>query len=309
MHDEKSKRKGRTDPLLSVRKATTLSPASFYSYLRNTLALGHLAETGRREEIRNIHYLRVLLGSILNTIDTGVFDSSNALFQVLRVSGCVDRIRTFLSDIESNAAGDVRRSTTAMMECFGRAAGIDLDGKRIGSDEYPAQARVGDDLVQSDRMNRHLPLVLFIPHLRSPYNLGGLIRTAAAFGLRGVVLGSDVPSLDHPRTVRSAMGAIRLLDIQEGTLDDALGLVPEATGEIGIVALETGGRSMIDVCFPKGGVLIAGHEELGVSAPFLDRASQSGGGIVTIPLSGAKASLNVGVATGIALSWWIAALS
>lgn len=75
---------------------------------------------------------------------------------------------------------------------------------------------------------------------------------------------------------------------------------PPANGEL--VALETGGIPVSEFSFPRRGVLMVGSEELGLSPAALERASRH----VSVPLVGAKASLNVGVAVGIALSWWAA---
>jgi tRNA G18 (ribose-2'-O)-methylase SpoU len=50
-------------------------------------------------------------------------------------------------------------------------------------------------------------------------------------------------------------------------------------------------------------VLVVGHEELGVPVARL-RSAQDEKQVITIPHEGCKESLNVGVAAGIALSWW-----
>ena len=49
------------------------------------------------------------------------------------------------------------------------------------------------------------------------------------------------------------------------------------------------------------GIVIIGSEELGVSPEALRRAD---GGCVSIPMTGLKASLNVGVAFGILMQAW-----
>jgi TrmH family RNA methyltransferase len=70
-----------------------------------------------------------------------------------------------------------------------------------------------------------------------------------------------------------------------------------------VFALETGGTPIEEFQFPRKGLLIAGSEELGVSPRALEAADASLGR-VSIPCYGAKASLNVSVAFGIALSTW-----
>lgn len=152
-----------------------------------------------------------------------------------------------------------------------------------------------------------LPVVIYLPHIRSPFNLGGILRSAAAFGVVGVVLGPDCPSLSHPRTERAAMGALSHLRVVSGGWGAAAALlervVPEVASPPPRIALETGGRNIYEMSFPPAGVLVAGHEQLGLPEAEL-AAARAAGAVVSIPHGGPKASLNVGVAVGIALSWW-----
>ncbi|HKK49753.1 MAG TPA: TrmH family RNA methyltransferase, partial [Alkalispirochaeta sp.] len=139
------------------------------------------------------------------------------------------------------------------------------------------------------------------PHLRSPFNVGNIIRTAAAFGVAGVIIGEAGPALSHPRLQRAAMGAAEMIPVVRGDVSDAAHLLPGLPAPV--VALETGGTAISGFRFPASGVLVVGHEELGVSNDIVDQCRQAGM-IVTIPHDGPKASLNVGVAAGICLSWW-----
>ena len=75
-------------------------------------------------------------------------------------------------------------------------------------------------------------------------------------------------------------------------------------GEAGVFALETGGEPLDGFTFPpKGGTVLVGSEELGLSPEALARAD-AGAGRVTIPMSGTKRSLNVAVSFGILLWAW-----
>ncbi len=136
---------------------------------------------------------------------------------------------------------------------------------------------------------------LYLESIRSPFNLGSIIRTAAAFGIARIGMSDDCPSLDHPRVRRSAMGAVDLVEVRRGSAAELRG-----TPEVPWIALETGGRPCFEYPYPARGILMLGSEELGLSPGALALAA----GRVSIPLSGAKASLNVGVAGGIALAAW-----
>jgi TrmH family RNA methyltransferase len=60
--------------------------------------------------------------------------------------------------------------------------------------------------------------------------------------------------------------------------------------------------------FPASDTVLVGSEELGLSPAALALADASLGR-ASIPLSGAKRSLNVAVAFGILRQWWFAALA
>lgn len=142
------------------------------------------------------------------------------------------------------------------------------------------------------------PLVnvaLYLESIRSPFNLGSIVRTAAAFGITRVGISEDSPSLEHPRARRSAMGAADLVQVRRAPLDE----FARSSGAP-CLALELGGRSCFEYPYPRRGILMLGSEELGLSPQALALAEDT----ISIPMPGPKASLNVGVACGIALAAW-----
>mgnify|MGYP006267980651 CR=1 FL=1 len=139
-------------------------------------------------------------------------------------------------------------------------------------------------------------VTLYLEQMRSPFNLGSIVRTAAAFGVIRVELSPETYAHHHPRFSRSAMGA------DENVVLVADAQLPESP-DTPVIALETGGVPVSEFRFPSSGILLVGSEELGLSASALAAADAR----VSIPMYGVKASLNVGVAVGIALSWWSAA--
>lgn len=172
---------------------------------------------------------------------------------------------------------------------------------------------------------------VYLEDLRSPYNVGAVFRTAESFGVRAVYLSPDTPRPDHPRAARSSMGATEVIPWRVCSLEDAVedagaaaatkaadaAAAAAASGDpvspadaagpaVPIFALETGGRVLGEVRLPEPGMAVLGSEELGVSPAALSLAEQSAGR-VSIPMAGAKASLNVSVAFGIlAYAWWSA---
>jgi tRNA(Leu) C34 or U34 (ribose-2'-O)-methylase TrmL len=294
--------------LLAVARVTSLSRRSLYRYLRDTLQLHDLATTGDLAAIHHPRYLREIVQTLATPL-TGEPGGERCVGALQQLTDLIDTDGTAPVPAPASAAVSpdlartrhVRRLAVTALEWLARRAGEEY--------EMPPTARGagdGDDAPTGTPVAT-LPVVMYLPHIRSPFNLGGILRTAAAFGVVGVVLGPDCPSLSHPRTERAAMGALSHLRVVSGGWDAAAALLEQAVPEVASpprrIALETGGRDIYETRFPPAGVLVAGHEQLGLSEEEL-AAARAAGEVVSIPHGGPKASLNVGVAVGIALSWW-----
>ena len=140
-------------------------------------------------------------------------------------------------------------------------------------------------------------LRVFLEDIRSPFNVGAIFRTAAAFSIGEVILSPDCAAPTHPRALRSAMGATDVVPWRVDSIDDL------ASNEPDLFALETSGEWIGRFVFPQKGTVIVGNEELGISPTARSIASERGG-IVSIALPGPKASLNVSVAFGILIEHW-----
>src|SRR5262245_11729471 len=57
------------------------------------------------------------------------------------------------------------------------------------------------------------PFSAYLEDLRSPFNVGSVVRSAEAYGFEAVYHSPTAPGLDHPRARRSAMGAEEHLDV------------------------------------------------------------------------------------------------
>jgi TrmH family RNA methyltransferase len=140
---------------------------------------------------------------------------------------------------------------------------------------------------------------VYLEDIRSPFNVGAMFRTAESFGVQKIILSPFCADPRHRRAERTAMGCIDIVPWERRELF-ASDILP-----CPVFALETGGVPLTEFPFPRRGLLIAGSEELGVSPRALAAADVSLGR-VSIPCYGAKASLNVSVAFGIAMQAWAA---
>ena len=95
------------------------------------------------------------------------------------------------------------------------------------------------------------------------------------------------------------MGAVDLLAWRRAELESLAGDLP-------LFALELGGQSIETFIFPEKGIVLLGSEELGISPRARELCTY---GIVSIPMSGAKGSLNVAVAFGILMQAWARSLT
>lgn len=152
--------------------------------------------------------------------------------------------------------------------------------------------------ISVEKRNFFKGVSVYAEDIRSPFNLGSIFRTAEAMGAESVYISPQCTSPEQTKAVRSGMGCIETLGYTRCSLD-------ELPDDKPIFVLETGGTPLDEFEFPKEGIVIIGSEELGVSPEALKKATY---GRVTIPMTGLKASLNVGVAFGILMQAWVNSL-
>lgn len=150
-----------------------------------------------------------------------------------------------------------------------------------------------------NRLSPNLPLsivdnVLWLDRVQDPGNLGTLLRTAAAVGIRQVFVSEGSVSAWSPKVLRSAQGAHFALQVFEHV--DLLALCERLRVPLVATALEHG-QMLYGLSLPKACAWLAGNEGQGVDPALLARADLR----VFIPQSDAVESLNVGVATAVCL--------
>jgi TrmH family RNA methyltransferase len=151
---------------------------------------------------------------------------------------------------------------------------------------------------------------IYLEDIRSPYNVGAMFRAAESFGAEKLWLSPLCADPHHPRAERTAMGCTAVLPWERLQSDPWQGSGKAAFdgSADAVFALETGGEDIGHFPFPRKGLMITGSEELGVSPAALAAADASLGR-VSIPVFGAKGSLNVSVAFGIVMHAWADALN
>lgn len=129
--------------------------------------------------------------------------------------------------------------------------------------------------------------------VQDPGNLGGMIRTAAALGLRGLIALDGTVDPWNPKVVRGSAGASFRLPIVQTTCGEALAWI-SAQG-IRLLAAEPGGTNVADVDGTPPWAVAIGNEGAGLRAELRAAAAAT----VTVPIEQQSDSLNAGVAAAI----------
>jgi 23S rRNA (guanosine2251-2'-O)-methyltransferase len=161
------------------------------------------------------------------------------------------------------------------------------------------------------RSERRLPVIAILEDIRSLYNVGSIFRTSDGAHLEAIYTVGYTPHPPRKEIEKTALGATRTVPHRHfETIEEAvaaarsaspnpLSLLGEGDSKRKVAALEitSNSRSMFDLAkddFPLA--LIIGNEITGVS----DQALALADFTLEIPMLGAKHSLNVAVAFGIA---------
>jgi TrmH RNA methyltransferase len=142
-------------------------------------------------------------------------------------------------------------------------------------------------------------VVVALDRVRNPQNVGAVLRSAAFFGVKAVILGAPAPHPGLPPfALRVAEGGAEHLAFSRTTdLADTLGrLRSEGIPVIGADAHASGGLEAIGG--RPASVLVLGHEREGLGP----RVKAQCSALVAIQGSGAIDSLNVAVAAGVLLA-------
>jgi tRNA G18 (ribose-2'-O)-methylase SpoU len=140
--------------------------------------------------------------------------------------------------------------------------------------------------------------IVMASSLGDPFNVGGLIRSAAAFGWDGVVILDDGADPFSRGALRASMGAAFTLPLWMPSHEEVTSLIREAGYTvIGTVVPPLEGLSLPEYIGPEKIALMFGNEGAGLPKNRRDECDV----LLTIPMPGRVDSLNVGVAAGIFL--------
>ena len=148
------------------------------------------------------------------------------------------------------------------------------------------------------RRRREPEVALLLDSVQTPYNVGAILRTAAAYRVAHLWLAGATAPPTHSKTAKTALGTGRYLTwtVCEDVSDAIDGIRAAGYGLVG-VELADEAVPIHEVRLPEKACLALGHEERGLSATTLDACDA----VAFIPQLGRVGSLNVATAAGIAL--------
>jgi tRNA (guanosine-2'-O-)-methyltransferase len=167
-----------------------------------------------------------------------------------------------------------------------------LPGRQLGATEVKR-------LNREWRRRTDSRLSLLLDSVGQPFNVGSIVRTAAAFGAERIWLCGATADPGHPSARKTALGTDRLIQFDlAATAADAAKAARVAGFRVIAVEL-AGGAVPLHVASLTGDICLAlGNEDRGCSPALLAEADL----IAYIPQTGKVGSLNVAAAAAIAIA-------
>jgi tRNA (guanosine-2'-O-)-methyltransferase len=167
-----------------------------------------------------------------------------------------------------------------------------VNGRQLGATEVKR-------LNREWRRRTDSRLSLLLDSVGQPFNVGSIVRTAAAFGAERIWLCGATAQPGHPSARKTALGTDRLIQF-EVVANPADGAKAARDAGFRVVAVELASGALPLHQAPLGGdvCLALGNEDRGCSPALLAAADL----IAYIPQSGKIGSLNVAAAAAIAIA-------
>lgn len=139
--------------------------------------------------------------------------------------------------------------------------------------------------------------LLICPEVAQPENLGLVFRSAAGFGVDGVLLGRACSDPFSRRCLRTSMGAVLRVPYLKSSdlLADLCRLRERWRVELLAAVLDEQAEPLAGLRWPSRAGILLGNEHEGLRSDWLSASDRR----VTIPMQPGTDSLNLGVAAGI----------
>ena len=154
-----------------------------------------------------------------------------------------------------------------------------------------------DDFINSLQNVKDLPKLLILDQILDPHNLGAIIRTSVAFGIEKIIITSYNSVKDTPIVAKASVGLNEFVNLIEVVnLNNAI----KSLKNVGyfIIGLDGEAKITIDkITDSRNLALVLGNEGKGIRELVKRNCDE----LVKIPMENCAESLNVSVATAIAI--------
>jgi len=141
-------------------------------------------------------------------------------------------------------------------------------------------------------------LGIILEDVQGPFNVGSIVRTAAAERVERMWMVGATPAPTHAKAQKTGLGCERFVDwTSEDTIEGALAAARAVDMKIVGVELAQGAEPLFDLEMAGPVCLVVGHEDRGLSARCIDACDEVG----YVPQMGRVGSLNVAQAAAIAI--------
>ena len=242
-------------------------------FVKQLVALAHSSRERKKEGLTvldGIHLVRAYMDAIGEPVAVAISESAEGRAEVLELlSRCHTASRNLLSD---------GLMTSASM--------LDSPAFMMAIVPTPITEIIPDNA----------DAVLALEDVQDPGNIGSMLRSAAAAGVRHVALSKTCAFAWSPKVLRAAQGAHFSLNLSEGV--DLVEFIGRFQGQsLALVAQTQNARALFATDLTASTVFLIGNEGTGLSAQLTSIATQR----VTIPMPGKIESLNAAAAGAICL--------
>lgn len=154
-----------------------------------------------------------------------------------------------------------------------------------------------NDLIDFAYSEGREPFFIILDRVTDVRNFGAIARTAECAGVEGIIISEKGNAPITSDAMKTSAGALNHLPVcREPDLKKTLKFLRD-NGIMIVACTEKADKNIYEVKFDRPVALIMGSEEDGISDELLHEADE----LVKIPLKGKIGSLNVSVATGVAI--------
>lgn len=196
-----------------------------------------------------------------------------------------------------NQSGLDNPEVQALLETLAPCAPLLLSDalfKQLSSVATPAGVIAAIKTPRPHAVSAAVDACVMLEDIQDPGNLGSILRTSAAAGIKHVFLSKGSVHAWSPRVLRAGMGAHFMLQIHEQC--DLVKLARDFGGKV-IAASQYGKKSVFDADLTGKVALLFGNEGAGLSDALANAARE----VVAIPMPGKTESLNAAAAAAVCL--------